>query len=417
MNYQSEAVKNQSKNPADLCFALLVSAMFCQGSLLEYFRVVIVKIPLISALSDLFFPILYFFLVIGCLRSGRFRWVRVQDIGILAFFTVAILVTILLYPKNAQYIQSSLWSALLPCIPFFFLGLCLESQEETFDIVGKFSCLAIFASLLYLIYFLSSGRVLGGSHGEDYSMYWSYLLLPNTLIAMDYAFRCKKWIPILSTVIGVLYAFAMGTRGPVVVLGVFLAICIWRSLRISPAQKFAIALVFAGLLLAFVFSPLYVDVLKGLKEFLVDMGVSTRVVDYLISGEMLSETSGRDDIYLDLLNHLKESPIFGYGVYGEYPVGYEAGAHNIYLQVLFHFGYPLGSILIVAFVALFIKAIRSAVSPLSRGWLSMFGCMVFARGFFGGSYLDYTLFFLLGMVLKEIRQAKENKINKEKAVL
>lgn len=400
------------KITSDFMFALLISVMFCHYTLFDYFAVVIGKLPFISVFKSFFFPVLYLFLVLLALKPSRFKWIRATDIGIILFVTLAILGSVLLYPNNTEYIAKALWSGILPCLPFFLLGLSLNLDENTYKIVNLICCLAIIVNAVYMIYFLGSGRALGGSHGEDYSMYRSYLLLPNTMFALDYTFKSKKLFPLISSLIGIVYAFAMGTRGPIVILAVFIAVCVWRYINLRTSIKILAVTLVGVAVVIFVYSPLYIQALTGMQEMLVEAGVSTRVVDYLLSGEMISHTSGREDIYADLLNKLMEQPIFGYGVYGEYPLGYPAGAHNIYLQIVFNFGYPLGIVLLISYIAVFIKALIKSKGTLAQSWIALFGCLVFVRGIFGGNYLDYTLFFLLGLCLKSLRESRYKLKNK-----
>lgn len=400
------------KLTSNVFFALLIGVMLCHYTLFDYFAVIIGKLPVVSIFKPLFFPTLYLLLVILSFKSARFKWIRATDIGIIIFFVTSILLSIVFHPQNSPYIVDELWTEILPCIPFFILGLCINLDEDTYKTVSLFSCLAILVNTLYVIYFLSGGRELGGSHGEDYSMYWSYLLLPNTLIVIDYFFKSRKLFPAICAIIGVVYAFAMGTRGPIVVLTACVIICIWRYMKLRTNRKIIAIIVLFIVVLLFVSSSLYMQVLLEFKEFLADNGVSTRVIDYLLSGEMISQTSGRNDMYIDLLNKLNEHPLLGYGVYGEYPLGYSAGAHNIYLQVVFHFGYPLGVVILLSFICVFIKALRKTQGSLTQGWIALFGCLVFVRGVFGGSYLDYTVFFLLGLCLKSLRESEYKLQNK-----
>lgn len=401
------------KFSSNVFFTLLIGVMLCHYTLFDYFAVIVGKLPVVSIFKPLFFPILYLGLILLSWNSTRFKWIRVTDIGIVIFLSISILFTIVFHPQNSQYIVEDLWTDILPCIPFFILGLCIELDEDTYKVVSLLSCLAILVNTLYVVYFLGGGRTLGGSHGEDYSMYWSYLLLPNTLIAMDYFFESKKIVPAICSVIGVIYAFAMGTRGPIVVITTFIIICIWRYINLRTSKKIIVIIVLGFTVFAFVSSSLYAQTLLNFRDFLVDNGVSTRVVDYLISGEMISQTSGRNDIYTDLLNKLNEHPFLGYGVYGEYPFGYSAGAHNIYLQVVFHFGYPLGIVMLLAYIGIFVKALNRTKGSLIQGWIALFGCLVFVRGIFGGNYLNYSVFLLLGLCLKSLRQERYGKPTNE----
>ncbi len=387
-------------------FALLAVVMFCQNTLFDYVRVILSRLPGGSLLSAAFFPAVYIILFLLSYSNERMHRVKVPDVGILLFFALAIALTYILFPQNFPSIQENFISDILPIIPFFLLGLCMGFDDETVDLIGIFSGFAILVSMLYVFYFTGQGNSLSGSHGENYSMYWSYLLLPNIMIVMEAAFRKKKVFYMICTVIGVIYAVAMGTRGPIVIIAAFLVICMWSALRMSFGRKLLLAALFGGLVIWFLSSTAYVDLLEASKGFLKDIGVSTRVIDYLMEGELVTNISGRDMIYEDLLARLWESPLWGYGVYGEYTLGYDAGAHNVYLQLMFNFGIPLGFLLLAAFVFLYVKGLLAARGTVKYRWILMFGTIVFVRGIFGGNYFDFCTFFLIGILLSTLRDAE-----------
>lgn len=392
----------------DDLFILLAAVMLCHTTLFSYFAVIISKLPVISVAEPFFFPVLYGILVVLSVNRKRTKYIRITDFLILLFFAFAILITMLCFPQNESFILNDMFSDILPCIPFFFLGLCLELDEKTDHSISMVCCIAIIVSVLYMFFFLET-RELGGSHGDNYSMYWSYLLLPNTMIVINYAFKSKKIAPVLCSILGIVYAFAMGTRGVIVIIFAMIAINFWRYKKTKTWKKILLLLLSGGLIFFFYMSPLYMQALKMFQGFLSDLGVSTRVVDYLIKGEMISYTSGRNDIYAALINYLNRKPILGYGVYGEYPLGYPAGAHNAYLQVLFNFGCPLGILLITAYLIVFIIAYIKGKNTISQNWIIMFGCIVFIRSIFGGGYFSSSVFFLLGMCLRSIRKSSVKK--------
>lgn len=385
-------------------FAFLAVVMFCQNTLFDYVRVILSRLPGGSLLSAAFFPALYIILFLLSYSNERMHRIKVPDVGILLFFALAIAVTYIFFPQNFPFIQENFAVDMLPLIPFFFLGLCMTFDDETIDMLGLFSCFAILISTLYVFYFTGQGNSLSGSHGENYSMHWSYLLLPNIMIVMEAAFRKKKIFYIICTVIGIIYAVAMGTRGPIVIIAAFLVICMWTALNMSIGRKLLLAALFGGLVIWFLSSTAYVDLLEASKGFLKDIGVSTRVIDFLMEGDLVTNVSGRDMIYEDLLTKLWESPLWGYGVYGEYPFGYVSGAHNVYLQLMFNFGIPVGCLLLAAFIFLYVKGLLAARGTVKYRWVLAFGCFVFVRAIFGGNYLDFTTFFLIGICLSAIRE-------------
>lgn len=397
-------------NSKDNLFAILLSVMLCRYTLFDYIRVIISKLPVINRFECLFFPVVYILLFVLSYKKERIKKIRLTDLLILLFFIFEISLTYIFYPENSLYIRRDLFKNIIPCIPFFLIGLTICLNIKTLNIVRYCSLLAILVTVLYLIFYIKTGRALGGSHGENYSMYSSYILLPNTLITIDWSL-CTKNIKIkLFALLGIIYAFMMGTRGPIVIIFGF--VIIYILLRAKVRTRIKVYILAFTLILILKLTNLFNIFLNILAEILERYNLSTRVLDFLIKGKMISHTSGRTLIYSRLIELLKAKPLLGYGIYGEYPFGYLAGAHNVYLQVIFNFGCIIGLILILGYTYVFIRALKKSRYSSYCGWVLSFGCLVYVRGIFGGAYLDYTVFFLLGLCLQIIRRKNVKRIKK-----
>lgn len=386
----------------DFWYRMLLAVAFCQSSFFMYFKYALDKIPVIKYVSFLFLPILYIVLFILAFDKERFETFYLRDAVFLIFVAASIGITYLIYPKNGVYISKALKEDILPCFPFFILGLCFFADEKTNKTLGLFSCFSIFASTLYLVYYLRNREL------DNDSMYWSYLLLPNTLLAINYLFREKKLLGFIGSIVGVIYAFAMGTRGPILIIAVYAAICIWRMLKWKTATKIVVIGIVAGFVLLFISSDLYLNLLYKIKTYLQTRELSTRIVDFLISNKMISYTSGRDYIYEFLLHKLGQRPLIGYGIYGEWTYGF-ASAHNMYLEILFHFGYVLGISFIIIYLVLVLRGLLKCKNSYYVDIILIYSCFVFVQGLFGGSYLRPSVFFLLGLCLRSYRLAVKEK--------
>jgi len=137
----------------------------------------------------------------------------------------------------------------------------------------------------------------------------------------------------------------------------------------------------------------------------VQNGLSSRTIDLLLGNEFISHTSGRDVIYATLFEKMGQRPFLGYGTFGEWQfVNYSA--HNIWLELCSHYGYPIGTLLLLTHFGITIQGFRKSRNPIARNMILLFACFAYIRGIFGGDYLYYEFTFLLGLSLHEIRMAR-----------
>ena len=338
------------------CYTLLFMVVVCRLCLFDYFRAAIYKIPLISEFSPLFFPLLFAFLIY---KSGLWRkllQVKRTSFLIVSFFTSAVFISCVFYPQNADFIlnadsngQVRIFTHILPCILYYFLGEHFEPTEKRTRSIAICSCISIAVSFAYLSYYLNSRALVG----DD--MAASYALLLASLVVTNQALKEKKLCYFIFAVLGMVYALMMGTRGPVVIL-----LCFWlvgsiyySSKRMS--RRIIVLVVLISAMLILVYSPLWMMLLKWINIQLAQAGFTTRVIDSMLKGVSLENSSGRDTIYETLLALIDQRPILGYGVYGEWQfTGYSA--HNIYIEAIFQYGVLVGTGMILAMMIGYAKA-------------------------------------------------------------
>ncbi len=189
------------------------------------------------------------------------------------------------------------------------------------------------------------------------------------------------------------------------VVVVYLVVEKWVYSKMKMSAKIVLS-VFAGLLIfAILESHLYISLLNGLGTILTRLGLSNRITEYMKINSLLSDSSGRDLIYEILIQKIKEKPILGYGIYGEWQfVNYSA--HNIYLEALVNFGVIVGGAILISYISMYIKSIKYNRNQLSIEWLLIWGCAVFVRGLVGGTIFSYEVFFLLGYMLRARRERR-----------
>lgn len=375
-----------------------------EKSIFRYFMLVLSKVTGNEDAGFFVMHAAYIILIAMCMKKGsRFRG---GDIGIMLFVILSIVFTWLLYPDNIdKYMigEGQLWPTVFPLFRFFIVGLFLIPNKETVDLMGKVSCIAILIDSLFIYFILS-----GSEMQNDDDMSRAYFLLLSVLFAINYAFDSKTLLGISFSLLGVLLLLSLGTRGPIMIVLAFMATKIIQSS--SDKGMGAIVFVVILILLWFVNSPYWNSALLFLREIISSVGLSTRVLDHTIEGEMVTNYSERDVIFTLLISKIKESPLNGWGVYGEWQfVGWSA--HNMYLEILICYGVIVGGFIILWMLYIAAKAFFSSKATPVRGLVLMFACNVFVRGIFGGTFLSFPTFLMIGYCLQICRKTNFKYLN------
>lgn len=380
---------------------LLILLAFCEKNIVRYFVLVVSMLPVVGVMSSFIIPAAYIILLLMYFRKYGAH-VSISEACVVLFVTLAITFSCFIYPENAKYILDSnnFWNTIFPCLRYFIIGLILIPDKRTLDIIGKASCLAILVETLFVVAYMMPRGLM---QSDDMSR--AYQILPNVLFALNYAFSEKKPFPWICSIIGIIYTLSMGARGPVLVIVVYLFVKILQSSNVKAWAKSLIGLFIAGLTVLFLNSSWYLSVLRFAKTSLTTLGVSTRIIDLAIKGTVASHLSGRDELYDIIIRKIAERPYIGYGIYGEWP-WIHWSAHNMALELMVHFGVILGSLLLLWLIFLTFKTYVRTPNILARQFLLIWICFVFVRGFFGGSYLQFGVYVLIGFSLRELRRIR-----------
>ena len=383
------------KNPKDKFFLALMIFTICEQTIFVFPILILARALGLESAYGMITTLIYVVLTIGSITNRRVSYISFGTIGFALLVVFSIVFTYLYHPENAEYLAKGWQESLKPVIPWLFLGTCFYADKISMETIGKWCTLGVFFLSWFL---LVSNNQLGGMTGE-YDMQASYRLLLSTLITINYAFSSKNGWAILASAVGVLYAFAMGTRGPVLVVLVFIMILILQRMMARGKNKIRMyALIGVGLSL-FIFIGT-TPILSFSQAALAKAGFSTRVLDKALEEEVFQDNS-RTIIYETLMNDLQRDPS-PHGLYAEKRFGFFS-PHNLYIGILYYYGYILGAIILLTLALLPLTAYRKSNNPLAKQWILMFACYIFIHGLFGGSFLSTEVFFLLGFCVKEIK--------------
>lgn len=399
-NYNTSNTINVKTKKNSLPQVLLILLAFCEKNIVRYALYAFSMIPVIGVLSDYLLASLYILLILMCInRRTSFGF---AELIVPTFVITAIAFTCIVYPENTQYIMdhNNFWNTIFPCLRWFIVGLIVIPDKELMALLGKASCIAIVLEVVYLLFYMIPNGLVSN---DDMSR--AYQLLPNIMIAFSYAINSKKIAVWIASIIGLLYLLSLGTRGAFLILlaYVVLKFVITGVARARSKVAFVLGVSLVGALISI--PGVYISMLNGLHTLLSRIGLSTRIIDYMIEGTTISYTSGREDLYEVAFQKIAESPLLGYGVYGEWQ-WFNWNVHNMYLELWLHFGILLGSFLLIWSAWLVGKAYLKTNNTYAKDIILIFSCFVFLRGFFGGSYLMFGVFFLIGFCIREKRRSR-----------
>lgn len=368
-----------------------------ERNIFRYMMLVLNMVTGIENIGVFVLHAVYIILIALCLKKGSKFHTR--DVLVMVFVVVAIIVTWLIYPANIEdymFGNEQFWPTVFPLFRFFIVGLFLIPNEETVDLMGKVSCLALLVESTFVMLILRGSELQGN---DDMSR--AYFILMTVLLVINYAYDRRTYIGMAFAVVGILFLLSMGSRGPVMIVLAFIAAKVFQtSTRSGKGYIVVIALL---LIMWFVNSDYWNAFLLFLRDILSTLGFSTRILDFAIEGETLTYYSERDEIYAIVWKKIQENPIYGYGVYGEWQF-VRWFAHNVYLEILAHFGVILGGAILLRLIYLPIKAfITTTYSPI-RSLILLFACQFFVRGFFGGTFFSLEAFLMIGFCLQVIHK-------------
>ena len=392
MNHSIENSKEKLITPYNI---LLVIA-FCYDTLFNYATVVFRRLPIIGSVGDFVMPTVVIVLVLLNIFVYKTFAIHSYDLLITVVVVILLAISFLIYPENQQYYNvRNMRLVFLKAIPFLFIGTNFVAKKVTLRVLTYASYAAIIVNTAYLFYYMTD------RDASDYNMNLAYLMLPHVLLAIHGLFnknlKLNVVIRIALFVVGLVFIVSMGTRGPILIMLVYLIVVIWKNTFGYGWKRAIIPMILIGVGV-YCLSDSYMSLLADLRDYIEDLGLSTRALDMFFEGEYISSTSGRDDIYDILWVKIFNKPL-GYGIFGEWQfVNYSA--HNIYLQVCMYFGLIIGTLVIALLLILVLKGYFSTKNTVARDFILLYLVFCVVRGIFGGEFFSDYVFFLIGLSLQ-----------------
>ena len=232
---------------------------------------------------------------------------------------------------------------------------------------------------------------------NPYNMRFSYILSIALYFQTIKLINNFKITNLFFVVMDLYLILIYGSRGPLLCYCIFLIIYI-----IFNKNNIYIKFFFCSFIL---FVYMYFDkIIMFISGVMSRFNITSRTL-YLMVGD-LSHNSGRDIILGKTKELIQAHPIMGLGVAGEFKYMIEY-PHNIFFDLLLHWGVILGTALFIFLLVLIIKSFIKATNK-KRMLLLVFTCYGFVALFFSGTYLSWDGFYILFGIMIRILIGKED---------
>lgn len=379
------------------CFRFLVTIVWIQTILLDYFRAVIIRIPFINNFTTAIMASLYIIPLLISLKRME-RNIKLADIA--AYVLIALLYFLdgILHENKVDVLTQYRYLFLIRSLPLFFIGLNLEI-EEIKDKLYLLSIISIYALAFYKMVLGGGASLTQYTWSED--MASSYNMLPHLLLVILYTIKKPSVLNVITSIFGTLLTFSLGTRAPLLIIFVFLIlyVMIFRNWKHAVQSRLLLG-GFAILLIAF-----FEQIILLFQKVTQSWGMSVRLYTYLLGGGFL-QTKSRNNITEIVLSGIKTRPLTGYGFAGDRLFGI-IYSHNIALELWASFGWIVGSIVLAWIVITLIRGIYAGKNDFQKGFVLLLICTSFIKLLISGTLLyEPFLYLLLGYCVRLIRTRK-----------
>lgn len=401
----------QTDKFSQMLFRVLIVLIWTQNTVLGFVSVVIARLPIVGFIAPFFIPTI---ILLSLVLSYRhlLKYIKSIDIVIYLCVIAVTLGSIVFCKTSSSYVAAIAFDFLILTFPMYFIGLSFNLEESKTDLFWA-SLVSLLATMAYQFYYIYSGRSFDGNS----SMHTAYWLLPSVLYLAAYAMNHKQKIYFLLAVISSVCMLLFGSRGPILILVVFWALCIFKEL-VSIKSK-GVKFLYIGLISICVFLVFYKDnfikILEFMSEFVGNLGFHTRIFDVLIKGNAMDD-SGRGALQDIIIGKISENPLFGYGMMSDRifinelqnfsGINLFAYVHNLFLEIWCHWGVILGTLILLVVISIPVRSLYICKNKEKFYFILMLICYVFIKLFISGSYLyEANLYLLLGIsVSRESRR-------------
>ena len=331
---------------------------------------------------------------------------RVKKVDIVTCVVIALILAIFsIFPWYDAFTWKRYFDFISKVLPFFILGKVYRYNEKHEKVLYILASITLILAIIYTVFFVI------GDEGVNYDeMFTSYNILYSILILTDTFFKKKSYFYRVLAVVGVLYLFLLGTRGPILCVGIFFIMMLIK--QIGSVKMIILSVIAVLLINIYITSPLYEKTLENLSDTVEEYGFSTRIFDF-VKQEDIFNLTGRDSIQNLVVNELKKNPFEIRGPYSDWIIVSnhyndtpgnveEQGVyvHNIFLEIWTHYGLLFGSAIILILVIKITKLMSKTDNDKYFLVCSVVCCGLIVLIFSSSYLIKESFFFLLGLSFK-----------------
>ncbi len=378
-------------------FGMFLVLFWGRDIIFKYAEAFLARIPYIKYVSEYIFPVLMAGCILLCF-SYFFKAISFKDIAFWLIVTCVYLLQFMIYPQNNESLIENAYVFLITVLPLYFIGLRFDAEKHS-KILHITSIANIWAFVFYTTFVSGAMDTLQMIHSG--SMHRAYLLLPQLLVLFGYLFKKPTILNVITATVGFVFLLMCGNRGSVLILMIFIAL--YMVLLVKKKRRVGVYVGFAAVCAVIAY---YFDVIiTFLHMFFLKLGMSTRVIETLISGDFF-ESNGRDMIIQKLMQSISEKPMFGYGIAADRTLS-GSYAHNFAVELWVSFGIFIGSFILLLVVYVIVKAWLKSKGTEDKLFLLIMISLGFVKLFISSSYLmEGMLFMLLGVAVGRIRSSQ-----------
>jgi len=306
-------------------------------------------------------------------------------------WTFIFLLHYLVFPENRIYQKELVFPFFFMCLPAFVYSSAVRDRKVLREVMMKASYVvfSVGALLALLVYY---GRASVGGYSMPLGY---YLLLPSVMFINEF-WETASFKNIVLALMSVFIILALGSRGPIMCIGVFILL---RLLR--PPREFRYAHMIAFLIIAasVVSIVLFFDeLLMGMQSSLLKFGFSSRSILLFLGPK--AQLDSREMLYREVVARVIDHPFVGIGVAGDRYILGGPYVHNVFLEILANYGVVIGTSIILGLLILLLRSCFCS----SRQQYEMFTVWL-SIGFIpllvSGSYLTEMNFWIfIGLITR-----------------
>ncbi|MSS44169.1 O-antigen ligase family protein [Anaerosalibacter bizertensis] len=298
---------------------------------------------------------------------------------------IIILLNMLFFPSNLQYLLEISFYLLLICMPIFIYYTAIYDKSILLEMLIKSS---YYQMMLGIVFFIATDFSV-----IRYDMVFSYLILVPVETLLYKIYRDFSIVDVLLVFVGIMMIIIMGSRGPLLSLILFWFFLAIKYIHNSKniVKYFITTCLFIAVII--IISLNFDIMIVKLNLILENMGFRSRTLRIFLSNSV-DFSSGRINIYSFIVECIKERPLLGYGLAGDRVLLGGTYPHNFFLEVLVQFGVIIGGLIIILFIYFYINGIFNNKDEVETDLALLFFGIGFVQLLVSGSYLTSGNFWL-----------------------